>query len=365
MYRTKLGIKLMDKLATKYREQVKLFGYIVIGLGFIGMLYISFAIVMMFIGLIMKPAATEASMALVLPFTNIPGIGYLSFWHWIISIFILAVLHEFSHGVVARAHGLQIKSSGFAVFGIILPILPAAFVEPNEKKLAKENDVVQYSVFAAGPAINIILAFIIVLALPYTADMGNMTLAPYEDKISEPVGISFKLINETVPAAISGMKDNMVITKLNGNTVKDYTDFRIYLLRITPNDTIKITANNTVYTIKTGENPENLKLAYVGIQPLKNERKIIDGKEGIAGVYYWFKGLFKWLFLLNFFIGIANLLPLGIVDGGRMLQVALGKTVKNKEKAKKIWTYIALLFFILLLIGILTSYFGNPLALLK
>ena len=39
--------------------------------------------------------------------------------------------------------------------------------------------------------------------------------------------------------------------------------------------------------------------------------------------------MFKWLFLLNLFVGLFNLLPLGIVDGGRMLQILLHKTIKK------------------------------------
>jgi len=364
LYRTKIGIKFMDKIATRYREHVKLFGYAAIGLGFFGMLYISLGVLFMFIRMVFRPELKEPGISLVLPFTNVPGIGYLSFWHWIIAIFILAVIHEFAHGVVARAHGLKIKSSGFAVFGVIAPILPAAFVEPDEKVMNKQKDIVQYSVFAAGPIINIIFALILIMLLPYTADMTGGKLAPFEDTITEPVGLSFNILNESYPAAKAGLQDGMIISAINGKPVDDYTDFAIQLMRIKPNQEIIITADEDEYSLTTAVHPDNEELAFLGIVPLKNERRIVDDYADIAPMFYWFRGLFKWLFLLNLFIGLANLLPLGIVDGGRMLKIALDKTVRNKAKAKQIWGTIAIAFLLILVFGLITSYLGNPFALL-
>ena len=134
LYRSNFGIKFIDKYVKKHREWIKFFGYSCIGLSMIGMIFISVNIIMMIYTLIVSPVA-QPGVALVLPFTNVPGIGYLSFFHWIIAIFLLAIVHEFCHGIVARAHGLPIKSTGFAFFSILAPIIPAAFVEPDEKKL--------------------------------------------------------------------------------------------------------------------------------------------------------------------------------------------------------------------------------------
>ena len=45
------------------------------------------------------------------------------------ALAIVAIPHEFAHGIFARLNNLRVKSSGFALFGPIL----AAFVEPDEK----------------------------------------------------------------------------------------------------------------------------------------------------------------------------------------------------------------------------------------
>ncbi|PIN72252.1 hypothetical protein COV22_03705, partial [Candidatus Woesearchaeota archaeon CG10_big_fil_rev_8_21_14_0_10_47_5] len=58
LYRTKVGIKFMDWVANKYREYVKLFGYISIGVGFIGMAFISYAIIAIMVKLVFQPETT-------------------------------------------------------------------------------------------------------------------------------------------------------------------------------------------------------------------------------------------------------------------------------------------------------------------
>ena len=129
LWKTKFGLKFMDKVASKYRELVKLAGYCFIGFGFFGMIFISVNILFMLFNLFVSPKEASQGIALVLPLTNIPGIGYLSFWHFLITIFITVLIHEFAHGILARAHNVPVKSSGLGVFSLLLPIFPLAFVE--------------------------------------------------------------------------------------------------------------------------------------------------------------------------------------------------------------------------------------------
>lgn len=364
MHRTTWGIALMEKISSKYRAAVQLFGYISVGIGFAGMLYISFAILLLFWQLIFQPAKDVSGVSLVLPFTNIPGIGYLSFTHWILGIFILAVVHEFSHGVVARSHNLPVKSSGFAVFALLVPVIPAAFVEPDEKKLAKTKDIVQYSVFAAGPMANLVLAFLILLIFPYVGDMTNTNLAPFEEKITYPIGFTYEILeNESYPAYQADVPDG-ILSSINGKPITDYTSFYSYVSCISPNEKLILGTDSGNYSIITIANPDKPEKGFIGMKPVQNERRINPEYNNIAWLYYWLRGFIKWLFLLNFFIGLANLLPLGIVDGGRMLKTALHSLFDNKGMAKKVWLYISIIFFGGILFALLVNYFGNPFALL-
>lgn len=357
MYRTSFGLKFMNNFAKKRRNLVQFLGYTFIGLAFLGMVYMSVAIIIVIVMFLLKPAAVDTGFVFVLPGTSIPGIGYLSFWYWIISIFILAIVHEFAHGIVARAHDLDLKSSGFAFLAIFLPVIPAAFVEPDEKKLVKRKDIVQYSVFAAGPIANLILALIIFLLLPYVWNPN--AYAPFETKITEPVGFSFSAPNATAPSAIAGINSSMVFNSIDNINVTDSMLFLRTMLSLKPNQTVVLgSVEGKTYFVLTIDHPDVKGIGYFGVNlnSIKNERRVKEGYGQIAPAYYWFKGLFKWLFILNFLIGLANLLPLGIVDGGRMLQVALHNIMKDKKKANKVWGFITVLFVLLLVVGLAGHY---------
>ena len=356
MYRTKLGIKLMDKIAQKYRALIQFFGYISVGIGFVGMVFISFSILMVIWRLIFSPQVASSDMVLVLPFTNIPGIGYLPFTSWLIAIFILAVVHEFSHGVVARAHNVEVKSSGFAVLGIVLPIIPAAFVEPNEDKLKKEDAIVQYSIFAAGPVSNIFLAIIFFLVM-------ISVFNPIEARLMEPIGFSADITNSTLPAGQAGLKSGEIVSSFNNKDVKDANYFLQQMQYCTaPGEQVTFGTTNATYVATTVASPNDPNKGFVGVQNIKNEVRVKEEYKDKFWVsaFFWFKDLFKWLFLLNLFIGLANLLPLGIVDGGRMLQLLLTSTMKDQKRAMQIWGFIVIMFLVFILFGLLTNYIGNP-----
>jgi membrane-associated protease RseP (regulator of RpoE activity) len=352
LYRTKLGLKSMDQKAGKYREILKILGYCFIGIAFIGMIFMTITIIVNVIGLIVKPATTQSGVALVLPFTNIPGIGYLPFIEWFLAIFILAIVHEYAHGVMARAHDVPVKSSGFAFFSIGIPLIPAAFVEPDEKKLKKQPDIVQYSVFAAGPVANLILALLIFLLMSFV-------ITPIETKITEPVGFSFELTNSTLPAAQAGLEKGMIITSFNGNPVKDGNSFSEYMYYCSKQDeTVYLGTDNNTYEIQSA-NVDGRNV--IGVSNLQNEIRVKEKFKFWEGTFFWIKSFLKWLGLFNLFIGLANLLPLGIVDGGRILQIALNK-MTDKKKAKKIFMIITLFLLFALVFALIVQYFGNPFA---
>jgi len=142
LYRTKLGLNLMDKVSSKYGKIVRAWGYVGIVIAYIGFFLITFLIIQNAIDLIIdKPGTTGGSP--VIPGLPIAGLGItfplITGW---ISLFILIIVHEFAHGVVARAHNVKVKSSGLAFFGPLL----GAFVEPDDKQLLKKSHKIRNSV---------------------------------------------------------------------------------------------------------------------------------------------------------------------------------------------------------------------------
>ncbi|MBS3119348.1 site-2 protease family protein [Candidatus Woesearchaeota archaeon] len=321
LYRTSLGLAWMDAIANKYREIVKLVSLIGVGIGFTGMIVIAVTLIISAWQLVTVPEA-PASVGLVLPETTIPGIGVLPFHFWLITIFIIAVVHEFSHGVVARAHNVRVQSSGIAFIGPIL----AAFVEPEEKKLAKQSDVVQYSVFAAGPFANILLGFFAILA--------SLLLLNFS------AGIEVVAVNPGMPAEAAGLPQGTIITQFNSQQVSGVDDLQAALTAAKGKEDVHVvTASGQGYILNMSGRDK------MGVQ-LRNSFGI--GMK--AAVLNWVNDLLFWLRILSFGIGLFNLLPLGPVDGGRMFRIAMHRLVRNRKSADAWFRNVSIAFFVLLVL---------------
>ena len=68
-------------------------------------------------------------------------------------------------------------------------------------------------------------------------------------------------------------------------------------------------------------------------------------------VISWVFELFRWLFILNIGIGLFNLVPLGPIDGGRMLKVVLDKKFR-KETSAKLFKWISIFFLVIILANV-------------
>ncbi|MBS3126656.1 site-2 protease family protein [Candidatus Woesearchaeota archaeon] len=345
MYRMKWGLRWMDKYSQKFREWVILFGYVGVGAGFVGLVLISYTLIKNLYTLITVPEATTG-VSLVLPGINVPGLGVLPFWHWLLAIFVIAIVHEFSHGIVARAHMFPVKNTGLVLFGPII----GAFVEPDEKRLRKGKDITQYSVLAAGAFSNIILALVAVLLL-------NFVFMPLQQNMVEPTGFTFdQYYDETYPFAQAGIQPGTLITGIDGTKTSQFQQFSEKLVCTQPGETISVMTSEKNYEIALTASPDNPQKSFLGIQQIRNEFEIKEKykSEGWTAVYYsldWLTGFLRWLFLLSLGIGLFNLLPLPIVDGGRMAQVFLHK-LKGAEKGEKYYHKISLFFLLVLLLNL-------------
>ena len=190
LYRTQWGIKFIDKFAEDHKEFLKILGYVAIGVGFIGMFLICGLLIKGLYELIFVPLAPP-TLSLVIPGVQIPGSPiFVPFWYGIIALFIVIVVHEFGHGIIAKSHGLKIKNTGFGFFGP----LPLAFVEPDEKQVVKKDSVVQQSIFAAGPFFNGLLVLVVLV-------ISLLVINPLISTMVTPQGVEFGTIQEGYPAA--------------------------------------------------------------------------------------------------------------------------------------------------------------------
>ncbi len=345
LYKTKLGLKSMDSLANKHPKIVKWYGNVGIIFGFLGMAFISFTLVYNLLKIFITPQAT-AAVSLVLPF-KIKGVAFVPFFYWIIAIFIIAVAHEFSHGVLARLSKIKIKSSGFAFLSVLIPILPAAFVEPEEKQLAKKSAREQLSIFAAGPFANIVLGILFGLIF-------FLVIPPIVDNYVKFDGlkvIDFLEANGTSPAQQAGLQKGEVIKFIDDKRIEHALNLTDALANKTPGDIISVRTDEKTYSIKLGKSPQNESNVFMGISFSP------DYGNFFSAAFMWFVFLIAWCYMLNIGIGLVNLLPLGPIDGGRMLKVVIDKIIKNPKKANMVWAKISFLFLIVLLANILFGFF--------
>ncbi len=348
LYRTKVGLKLMSRLG-KHEKLFKTLGYIGIVVGFAGMAFISFMLLKGLYDLVFVPTAPPV-ISPVIPGVTIPGIGIkvplVIGW---LALFLIIVIHEFSHGVVARAWKIPVKSSGLMVFGP----LAGAFVEPDDKSLSKKPKRAQLSVFAAGPFSNILS---VLLFLGLLAAMNPLITSHVDAH-----GVIFSQVQQGYPAAAAGVRPGVVYDVVNNETVTSPNDFLNALKGLQPGETVTIGSSETgeQHVISATTSPQNESRGYLGV--------ILSGNQTRPDLplfwrfFQWLFEFFTWALILSLGIGLANLLPLGPVDGGRMLLVA-STSLFGEKRGKQVWSKISVLIIAILVILLLVPFVIKPLA---
>jgi membrane-associated protease RseP (regulator of RpoE activity) len=195
LYRTKVGIRFIDYVGKNYPKTLSVFGFLSVVSGYCLMIVMVFML-----GLLVKTYLFNHDLVRIIKIAPLmPLIPYVDtlfqvsflppfyFTYWIIAIAVIAIFHEFAHGIIARRYDVKIKTTGFGFLGPFL----AAFVEPDEKKMQKKGKYQQLSILAAGTFTNLILAilFFIILSVFFLVSYApsGVIVGGY---IAEPVKIS-------------------------------------------------------------------------------------------------------------------------------------------------------------------------------
>jgi len=140
-------------------------------------------------------------------------------------LIVLLVSHEFCHGILARVHGIKVKSMGLLTFGII-PI--GAFVEPDDKQLEKRRSEEKMRVYTMGSFANIVIAGISVLLLiGLSFQVGGMV---------DTIGVEVSSVEEGFPAEV--LEIGTIITSVNGVEVTSLEEYLNQTSKLSPGDTI-------------------------------------------------------------------------------------------------------------------------------
>lgn len=340
--KTKIGIKFIGKLA-KHKKFFRILGYIGMVIAFLGIIAMFAMITISFVKLFTTPDAPSA-VSPVIPGVKIPGAQiFVPFWYGIIALFIVVVVHEFGHGIIAKSHGLKIQNTGLILF----LILPGAFVEPDEKKLKKTKPKIQHSVFAAGPWFNVLLSAVAILVLLFA-------ITPAYNSLANNKGISFTEVADNSPAMEANLTANITYNRIDETSISNYNDLITVLSDKGPGDQIIFySENNEAYPMILTEHPEDNSTPYIGVLGIENVREQNSFvKEVLFKITGILANLLFWIYVLSMGIGAANLLPIGPLDGGRMIFTFLKSKFKEK-KAKLISGKITLITVVFLLAALI------------
>jgi membrane-associated protease RseP (regulator of RpoE activity) len=376
LYRTKIGVSLMERWGKGGAKFIRVLATIGMWVGFAGILFMVYMLADGLYNFIFVPEA-PATLAPILPGVRIPGVEvFVPFWYGIIALFVTIVIHEFSHGLVAAAYNLKVKHSGFVMFGP----LPGAFVEPDEKQLLKAPRKAQLSVFAAGPFSNILLTILLIILFGFLPTFANamggssegletftkytsiVNTAKIQDELYRPTGLRLSSVVTGSAAEEAGMENGTLVTTINGNDIiENQEGFEAEiaaLYNLTPGQVVVMENANESWTIiarPRADDPARGQMGILFSNYLEAEKDPAAlekyGKTGFVLINVFIQQIF-WIILLSSGIGLANLLPLGPVDGGRMLLLSLEKWLP-KKKAMAVWSKITVGVVIVVLLLVL------------
>jgi len=415
LYRTKLGIELIEKTSKKYQKILKPLQYLVIFSGYILMIIMIYLLVKtLFFYLQQSSTSAIAKVPAVFPLIPyFPQLFHLDsffppfyFTYFIIAIAIIAISHEFSHGIFARLNKIKIHSTGFAFLGPFL----GAFVEQDEKQMNKAKKFPQLAILAAGTFANLVMALLFILliaiffAIAYSPagfifnsyaisainvsdidSVSNISLnginfyslnVSGQTYFAETSSFNYMLENnystaivyDNAPAINAGLKG--AIISINGIKILSQKDLSNTLNRSKPGDTVQIKTfyNNSIkeYSIKLGSRNGKAFLGIISNEPSSSgfsgiifkvisivKKPNIYYTSNIGAIADFIYDLLWWIIVINILVALFNMYPAGILDGGRFLLLTVWGITGNKrhgEIALKITTWFLLILIALMMV---------------
>ncbi len=291
------------------------------GVTVVGLILNTYSIIVSILSVLLSVPGSSLNDAMPGASPVIPGIN-MPLLEGIIALGVLLFVHEMSHGILSIIGKVRLESAGLLLFGVI-PV--GAFIDPDEKSLEKKGIDVQTRVFAAGSASNLIMFILFFFLL---LGFEHFT-APFLDP-----SIHLVSVDPGSPAFEAGLRpgDRLISVEGIGITWENFGQFGTFLAQ---RDTVMVKTDKGEYLI----------------QPkLSGDRKIIGIRVPSYPPYmqgYEWLGFLKntigLIFVLNFLVGVINLIPLFMAfDGYRILAMHM----KN-QLVINIISYSLLLMFLL------------------
>ena len=274
----------------------------------------------------------------------IPGVTLTSpeaITYFLLSIPIVLVMHEGAHGIVAALEKIKIKTGGFAIFIAMF----AGFVEPDEEEFEKAKKISKLRVIGAGATSNVLFAIVLGIIM-----LTNPVFGMIVESIplfGEPIlntfyelssGVLILSTMENSGAEQAGLLGNDIITSINDIPIRGPADFPI----LDPGDTATVSilrdGQEMEFGVEIMSSPDDPERGLIGIMrdnsiPYKPVMNFIDW----SNVDFNISMFLLWLWMISFFIGIINMLPLPILDGGKFIHSIIDKRISDKSVNVVMW----------------------------
>lgn len=292
-----------------------------------------------------------SSVSLVLPGVEVPGSPFfIPFFSGFIALITVIIVHEFSHGILARVEKVDIKSMGLLLFAI----LPGAFVEPDEDEVKELDRPARMRIYVAGSMANLSLAVVALIIMTLLSSFAIPAVF-HED------GVEITRLTDDGNAH-DYLKTGMILKSIDNYTVGDTEDYSRAVRSLAPNNTVNILTDQGAYSFKLKSNPANHSLGYMGIQAKAHYLINDNYSNKFYSPYLWvlldLPELFMWIFLLNFSIGTFNLLPMKPLDGGALFE-DLMSYVASENTVKIASQFMTYLMAITIVVSLVYSFTGG------
>ena len=339
---------MLSKMLTRTKRGIRVFADVSVIAGFLMMGFAFWFLLSNISNFFVEP--TEFAELTVL----IPGVTLTSasaILYFLLSIPIVLVIHEGAHGIVATLEKIKIKTGGFAIFIALF----AGFVEPDEKEFDDARKISKLRVIGAGATSNVIFAFALGAILLTNPLFALILPEPFLEWFYDaPDGVGIISIIEGSGAEKAGLQKNDVITGIDSIPIITPVDFQKADLK--PGDIVTVTVQRDGQLLQLP----------VEIMPSPD-----DPDKGLVGIMRdsaFYKPVYNfiewdpqvsmfllWLWMISFFIGIINMLPLPILDGGKFIYTIIEKKA-SERKVNAIMFSIYGITFVIFGLNIALSY---------
>ena len=339
----------LSKMLTRTKRGIRVFADVSVVAGFLMMGFAFWFLLTNISNFFVEP--TEFAELTVL----IPGVTLTSasaILYFLLSIPIVLIVHEGAHGIVATLEKIKIKTGGFAIFIAMF----AGFVEPDEDDFDKAKKISRLRVIGAGATANVIFAFALGLLLLTNPFFALILPEPMLGWFYEaPDGVLILSIIPDSGAEKAGLQKNDLITGINGVVIVAPPDF--HKVDLNPGDTAIVTilrdGTSLQLPVEIMPSPDDPEKGLVGIM-----RENALSYKPVYNIIEWdpqVSMFLLWLWMISFFIGIINMLPLPILDGGKFLYTIIEKHASERKINVIMWSVYAFTF-ILFALNIALSY---------